>query len=179
MIVANNDKQLIADIYNEYYPLFHKKANVFVTDRYIAEDILQDSFVKVLRNTDKIAHLEKKEQVAYICQIIVNTGIDYIKNIGKNEVENYNSEEELPVCEEVTPEQVIIINEDKKLSRSCMNKLSVADRQLILMYFYEDMEITEISKILHIKEGATRTKISRAKKRLIKLVQKEMKNNER
>ena len=177
--MAPNDKQLIAEIYDKYYPLFHKKATMLVTDNDVADDILHDSFVKVLKNTEKISSLEQNEQVAYICQIIVNTGIDYLKNKKKISVRNFGDDEELPVCEEVTPEQVIIINEDKKLSRSCMNKLSVADRQLVLMYFYEDMEISEISKILHIKEGATRTKISRAKKRLIKLVQKEMKNNER
>ena len=71
--MAPNDKQLIAEIYDKYYPLFHKKATMLVTDNDVADDILHDSFVKVLKNTDKITSLEQNEQVAYICQIIVNT----------------------------------------------------------------------------------------------------------
>ncbi len=45
-------------------------------------------------------------------------------------------------------------------------KLKEGYREVILLYFYEQMSLKEISKVLHIAEGTVKSRLSRGKKLL-------------
>ncbi len=45
-------------------------------------------------------------------------------------------------------------------------KLRESYREVIILYFYEQMSIKEISKVLHIAEGTVKSRLSRGKKLL-------------
>lgn len=49
-------------------------------------------------------------------------------------------------------------------------KLEERYRSVIILYYYEQMKIREISNILHITEGTVKSRMSRAKQKLRKLL---------
>ncbi|SCW31962.1 RNA polymerase sigma factor, sigma-70 family [Ruminococcaceae bacterium YRB3002] len=47
-----------------------------------------------------------------------------------------------------------------------LNELTVKDRQIIHLYYYEDIALEKIAEILGISEPAARKRLSRARKQL-------------
>lgn len=179
-VMTNKESlNVISQLYDKYYPLFHKKASMFTDNHSEIDDILHDAFVKVIINKEKIAALDIKEQLPYVCAIISNTGRDYLKAKSKCKFVYADLTDNIPDEINVSPEQIIAVNEDKELSLKCFYKLDVKDRVLLQLYYFEEYDAEKIASKLHIKKKHIHQYIFRAKKRLVKLVQKELKQYEK
>lgn len=163
----------IAEIYDEYYPLFHKKASVFTDSKEEIEDILHDAFVKVIIHKNQIENMDISESVPYICKVIKNTACDYAKKYSRYEAETVIEE----VSDDVSPEEILLIQEDTELAKKCFKKLSEKDRKVLQLYFYEDYDYNQLSEALNIKTKNIRMVVCRAKARLIRNFRKEDKEN--
>lgn len=176
-MTKNDSLNIIAELYEKYYPLFHKIASTFTNNKSEMEDVLHDAFVKVLVKKDRIAELKDNERVSYICTVIANTGRDYLKKKIKYTYDVLTEE----IADEinVSPEQIILVNEDKELSIRCFHKLKSEDRALLQLYYFEEYEPEQIASRIGIKKKYIHQYIYRAKKRLIKLIWEEMKSDEK
>lgn len=178
-MTEKESRDSISLLYDKYYPLFHKKAATFTDDQSEVEDILHDSFVKVLLRKEQIADMLLNEQISYVCTVITNTGIDYLKYKSRYVFVSEDLLDDIPDDIDVSPEEVLAVNEDKELSLKCFYKLNVKDRALIHLYYYEEYDAAKIAKCLHIKRKYIHQYIYNAKKRLAQLVKKELKSYEK
>ena len=117
-------------------------------------DAISSTTVKVFEN---IHTLKKEEYVkTWITRILINEcykicnknkKIIYLENVQQKNLVHNDTHEEL---------------EFKNLIRNLNDEL----KEIVILYYFEDFSIKEISKIIKIPEGTVKTRLSRARKKL-------------
>ena len=57
--------------------------------------------------------------------------------------------------------------------RECLKALSEDYKKVVVLYYFNDLSYKEISAILNISEGTVKSRLSRAKEKLSKIIDKE------
>lgn len=138
-----------------------------VKDEAAADDVVQDTFIKVYKTIDRI-ELSKKFS-SYLFQIAKNTGISYLRSRKptlpiSNEV--FDSEKE-------RPEEKFEKIEKKAITQKAIEKLEGKYKKIITLYYFHELSYREIAKKLKLPMGTVKTNLLRAKSSL-----KEMLKNE-
>jgi RNA polymerase sigma-70 factor (ECF subfamily) len=143
----------------------------YTHDRYEAENILQDGFIKVfegIRNFKPTGSLE-----GWIRRIIVNTAIDYYRKIKKLQFTKVELEDaENSAQASVDPEELDNISVDELAA--LIQKLPEGSRVIFNLYVTEGYNHRQIAEILGISEGTSKSQYSRARM----LLQNQLKKNE-
>lgn len=123
-----------------------------VNDYHIAEDILQETFVKVINNTDKF--LNGSNAKAWIYTIARNTSLNYLKNKNREVIK-----QDIVVCDDrCDNEEVLSSMEFLRL----IEPLSLEEKQIVALRLSCNLGYFQISKILNISVINLRKKYSRA-----------------
>jgi RNA polymerase sigma-70 factor, ECF subfamily len=150
------------EIYKLYYKAMYNTAYRIVNNTAEAEDVMQDAFLDAFR---KIASFDGKATFgAWLKRIVINKSIDLCKNkresIPLNEAEyevpDFQDEDHL----EVLPYRINQI-------RGQIEKLPDQYRIIISLFLLEGYDHEEIAQILDISYQNSRTRFSRARKRLL------------
>ncbi len=129
-----------------------------------ASEILNDSFLKVFKNIKK--YDEKKAFRPWLKTIVVNTAIDYYR---KNAKFRATLEIEEAEQEAINVDQIDSLNlEDIK---KILDQLPEMYRLVFNLYEIEGYTHKEIANNLKIDESTSRSYLTRAKKKLRKLVE--------
>ncbi len=162
-------EQHLNELLDLYGQRIQRLIYTYVKDKYIAEDLTQEVFIKVFQNL----HLFREESSIYtwIYRIAVNKSKDYLRtawvrkttNLLKTIVKDNFTSAENTYLKKV--ENAYLID--------TILKLQVEYREVILLYYIEELTINEINEVLNLKESTIRTRLRRGKERLRKLMQRE------
>lgn len=131
-------------IYNFTYRL--------TSNREEAADITQETAIKAWKNIDRFQVGQKWK--TWIYAIARNTAIDHLRKkrslvftdtelaSGENPAID-NKEDDLPL-----PDKVAMELEDKQLLGNALDKLSPLYREVLYLYYYEDMTLQEVADLL-------------------------------
>ena len=137
----------------------------FVNDYQIAEDLLQETFIKLKQS----AYLYKPDTnaSAYLLQIAKNTAIDYLRK----EKQNVNLE-----LNEKTPAKSEDITEKLYLHKIINDTLPQGERQILILHLEYGYKMREIAKILNIPLGTALWKYNKSLKALKKAIENQDEN---
>ena len=134
----------------------------FTGDYDKAKDIAQDVFLKVFV---KISSFEGKSSFAtWLHRVAINTCLDELKKTKKKSFLIFSDSDEMDNIED---KSLADDNEVPDIDLK-MNKLSKQQRTAIILRFYNDMTIDEISQIMECSDNTVRTHIYRAVEKLKK-----------
>ena len=149
-----------------------------IRDKNMAEDIVQESFFKIVNNLDKILSQERDRKKAYVLRIVKSTTLDFMRK-EKHWRKGAISLEDLSVelsSKGLSVEEIIILNEKSLEVEECLHMLSEKDEQIIIAKYYQGYSAQEICKLIGVEsESTVRSMIYRAKNRLLAIMKKEMK----
>ena len=133
----------------------------YIGDDDAANDLLQETFLKVWQNLDKFRNQAMIS--TWIYRIAVNTCLTYLRS------EKRQAKDELtPELEETRSEEFSEKNEQVALLYKCISKLEESERIIITMVL-DEVPYNEIAEISGISEGNLRVKVHRIKQRLTEL----------
>ncbi|WP_353136391.1 RNA polymerase sigma factor [Pseudopedobacter sp.] len=136
----------------------------YTNDEDSANDLLQETFIKVWQNLDKFRNQSMIS--TWIYRIAVNTCLTYLKK------ENRQQKDELtPNIIENHKEDISEKEEQVKVLYKCIAQLEETDRLIITMVM-DEVPYQEIAEISGISEGNLRVKIHRIKNKLTELYNK-------
>lgn len=146
-------------------------AYIYVKDKHKAEDIFQEVFIKIFKkyHTFKGNSSEK----TWIMRITVNVCKDYFKSFWvKRVLLNSDREEDIESYSEKynsesLDDSIIKSIESRELLGEVMN-LSLKYKEVIILYYYQQLTTKEISEMLKLPEGTIRTRLFRARELLKK-----------
>jgi RNA polymerase sigma-70 factor (ECF subfamily) len=146
-------------IYNKYYTEIYLYAFSLCKDHYIAQDLTGDTFYKAMLSIDDtIQHIKY-----WLLRVCKNLFLDYVR---KNSRLSIGDGLEDILSTEESPLDKIIENEEKrKLYKHVMN-LHPSYREIIILYYYCGLTLKEMSCQTGLTEGAVKTLLYRARKKL-------------
>ena len=147
--------------YEAFSPLVYRIALSHVKSREDAEDLLHDVFIKFMEKMPKLRHDEHKR--AWLVRVTVNTCLDALR---KKQYRNHLSLDE--VAETASSERT-----EKADVFYALEALSSQDKTIILLHDLEGYPLKDISFMLGITLSAAKMRLSRARDRLKKLMERE------
>jgi RNA polymerase sigma-70 factor, ECF subfamily len=133
----------------------------YVKNKALAEDLTQDIFVKCYNSLH--TYNKKSKLRTWLWRIAINHCKDYIKSwYNKNVIVIDEQIHTTFKQTENVEETVIQKDEDEQLTSAVMN-LPIKYREVIFLFYYEELSIKEIAEITEIKENTVKTRLRRAK----------------
>lgn len=141
-----------------------------------AEEIAQDAFIKAYRSLRNFRN--KSSFSTWLFRIVYNTSISLVRSRKKGVL----AIEEFPA--DAVDFLGINRNEEEaaedyrnSLINFALQKVSEDDRGLITLYYYDDLDTEEISKITGISKSGIKVRLFRARKKMADIISKvEQKN---
>lgn len=163
--IRSGDTKAYAQLVNRYKDLVYTLALRMVKHREEAEEVAQDTFVKVFRSLNRFKGDSKFS--TWIYKITYNTSLDRLKKNKKHyndiEIDDYTFNQ-LGTIDNALDN---LINEEKsKLIRQCIDKLPEDSSSLLTLFYFEELSLDEISKIINIEVNTVKVKLFRARKKL-------------
>ncbi len=149
-------------IVGQYQLSLLRMCYLHLRDKSLAEDAVQETFLKVYRSLDSFEG--QCSEKTWIMKIAMNTCHD----INRSSWYRFISSEITP---DMLPEPSTELEEhDEVLTLAVMN-LPRKLREVILLYYYQDMSVIEISDSLGISQSSVSGRLKRAKDKLRKSIE--------
>jgi RNA polymerase sigma-70 factor (ECF subfamily) len=172
---ARSDEALVASIQEgEVYAFEHlvkryqRRLHSFVLravrDDQAAADVVQESFISVYKTIDRI-DTNKKFSI-YLFSIARNNSISYLRAKKKQ----VSLEDIVLIEEDESLYEKIAVGERQHVVRKALSLLEDKYRQVIRLYYFDDLSYEEIGKAMRLPINTVRTHLFRAKEMLRKLL---------
>lgn len=176
-IENDDDRAFLLMVYSEYYDLMKRKARIIVKDEGIAEDMLQETILKLIPHVSMLRTLKKNLLVSYICKTINSVSIDYYRKHLRKESKSFFADESDLILdiEDASPppmDHYERIETYSELGQTVM-KLSLKDQHILYYKYNLGYSDKKIAKLMGIEYGNLRVALLRAKNRLRKLLLRE------
>ncbi len=143
---------LSSDLYRLAFLLLKSQAD--------AEDALQDLFIKLWNNREKLD--EVKNPKGYALILMKHSCIDRIRKSGQTTVLEQGKE----VPAECTPEKAASDKEMLRIMEETLRRLPPDQQRVVRMHFYEDRDYEEIAEKTGLTQGNVRVLVSRARDKI-------------
>lgn len=151
-------EQRYNEIVENYSDMIFRIAYQYLFNKYDAEDIVQEVFVKLL--TKRVFFKDEEHIKSWLIRVTINQCLDYKKSLTKKStVPIENMEIPFEQKEGEILEELQLLKED--------------ERNVLYLYYYEGYKIKEIAKILKQKQNTINSKLTRARKRLKEIMEVE------
>lgn len=164
-----NDNKSKEMVYKSFYGYLMGVILRYVEDRNDAEELVNDSFIKIFKNISQFSAPKYNDQMqkafkGWIAKISSRTAIDFLR--GKRTFLYVDDMTELqqPITELNAVSQLNVQDMMKML-----NKLPETHKLVFNMYEIEGFSHEEISKMMNIPESSCRVYLTRAKNKLREL----------
>jgi len=167
-ILAGDSKEF-AVLVEQYKGVVFTVALRMLQHREEAEEVAQDTFVKVFRSLDKFKGDSKLS--TWIYRIAYNTCLDRLKKSGRNRQDVAIDEiEGFEIKSVDNALDSIVKSERAVLIRKCIEKLSSKDAALLTLFYLEEKNLNELGQILKMNESSVKVGLFRARGRLAKIL---------
>lgn len=175
--IANSrrsQEQLFKLFYGKMLPVCLR----YIPDRDSAQEVLQEGFIKVFEKLEAFDHKGSFE--GWIRRIIANTAIDAIRKSKKNPfLTDDDNDFKLGASDPmIEVEEMELTDIKAQFAMEAIQMLSPAYRTVFSMFVLEDYSHKEISEILGISEGTSKSNLAKAKMNLQRIINEKFINVE-
>lgn len=170
-IENDSEREIILKIYHEYYPLMLYEAERIIKDRGLAEDIVQDSIIKLFEKAATLKDLAAPQLAFYVRMTARNTAINYYNKQTKNpktiSLLGYDDDFTSKLADtDDLPEEKVEREETSRQVTSIINELPEKQRDMLYYKFYLGLSDKEIAAKMDTTANSVHVYISRIKKKL-------------
>ena len=171
--IISGDTQEFSILVDQYKDLVFTVAIRTLKNREEAEEVAQDTFIKVFKSLKNFKGDSKLS--SWIYRIAYNTCLDRVKK-HKKELKN-------TLIEEVRSEAVmemgnaldeLVMEERVETIKRCMQLLSPVDAALLTLFYFEEKDLKETAKVLDLSANTAKVKLFRARNRLGTILKKQL-----
>lgn len=173
--ILNGDPNAYAVLVDRYKDLVYTLAIRMVKNREDAEEVSQDTFIKAYNSLSRFKGESKFS--TWIYKVAYNTSLDRLKKIKRQ----YNT----VAIDEYTEHQVKSIDnaldkieeqERQKAIKACMDLLPGDDSFILTLFYFEELSLDEISKVMGLKPNNVKVKLFRSRKKLATVLKEQLDN---
>lgn len=179
-ILKRKDQLAYATLMNKYKKAVYFTVLKMVSNKDDAEDLTMQAFTKAFRSLDKYDNSYAFS--TWLFRIASNNAIDHLRkkrlsttsldvNIYDDDAEGGAKMSSTLVDENADPESAMLRGQRSLIMREVINTLDEKYRELIQMYYFEELKYEEIADQLKIPLGTVKVRLRRAKDFLAKLLE--------
>lgn len=157
--MAEIKKEQFSKLIKSYSGSMYRLAAGMLQNQQDAEDAVSEAVLRACENIGKLRSTEKFK--AWIMQITANEARK-IYNQRKRTFVSEHLEEWMPAFED-----------DHHELWDAVMKLDVVFREAIILFYYDRLSIREIAKVLKVKEGTVKSRLSRGKSQLREMLEED------
>lgn len=161
------DSKSFEDIVNSYQSRIFNVVNKILKDEDASNDIVQDVFVTLY---EKGETFESRSSIyTWLYRIATNKSIDYIRKISREKKHQKGLFHIDNVSEKSHDDNI----NDRIVVAHALEALDETFREPLILAEYENMSYAQISEELNIEINTVRTRIFRARKKMLSILKKE------
>lgn len=147
-------------LYIKYHRELYLYAFSLCKNHHLAQDLTSDTFFKAYLSIDDVSYFKY-----WLFRVCKNLYLDYLKRNSK-----YSSVTilEATLYSDETPLDKMIESEEKKHLYHLVINLNESYKEMLILYYFCGFSLKEISRSRNITEGAAKTMLFRARKKLKK-----------
>lgn len=163
-MMLDEREQIIDQLMREYSDDILHLVYTYVKNRTIAEDLAQEIFIKCY---EKLNQFNQQSTIkTWLYRIASNHCKDYLRSWHYRKITLSNKVfDHIPSKSKQVEEEVIKQSEENSLTNAVMN-LPLKYREVVFLHYYEELSLTEISKITSVNINTLKTRLKRAKELL-------------
>lgn len=157
-------EELLVELMNAHGDSLKRTAFVMSGDLELSEDLTQETFIKFYKNHHNFRG--ESTYKTYLFRILINQ----IKMYHRQNKTLVNQKEFSPLYDQqVSFEDVLVSTIDLN---KALSSLKEGYRNPIILYYYNDLSIEEVSTTLKLSISATKMRLKRGKKQLKQMLEK-------
>ncbi|MEK3763958.1 MULTISPECIES: RNA polymerase sigma factor [unclassified Solibacillus] len=142
----------IEEVMHTYTDYLFRIAYYYVKDSHMAEDIVQDVFMKLYCSN----YVEQGELKAYLSRITANASKDYLKSWAYRKIK---LTEKLFSKENVLHRDHLVHQEELNTIDKAILALPLKQREVIVYYYLESLSTKEISELVERPESTVKSRL--------------------
>ena len=164
--IRHNDKKAFESIFHEYFHALHEYAYFYIGNSQLAEDIVQDIFLKLWDSRDRLTiHTSLK---GYLFRSIHNNCIQYLRH--RVVEQNHHAIHQAKLEEAILMNRLffesgltkLFENDIESLVNKAIEDLPGTTREIYMLSRYKYLKNSEIAKKISLTEKSVEYHISRA-----------------
>lgn len=162
--------QAFEEVFNLYKDDVYRFAYLVIRDNALAQDVVQEAFLKVFRSVGNFQH--RSSFKSWLYRVAVNESITILRR--------RKIKEELAPAHEVVsraasaiqprsawqPEEAALENEVRDALRQAIERLDPLHRSVIVLKYYHEFSDTEIANVLGCPQGTVKSRLHRGRELL-------------
>lgn len=144
----------------------HQTAFLILHDYTLAEDAVQEALIQI-HSSLKRYDSKKASFKTWINRIVVHCAL---KQARKKRF-TFEFKDELQKKSTDTPHIHLMLKEESQLISDCIQQLAPKYRTVIVLYYFQELSVKNISKVLNIREGTVKSRLYKSRKKLSVLFQ--------
>lgn len=161
-IIEGDNKYSVNDAVEEYAAMLYRLAMTRMKQKEDAEEVVQDTFLKLVQHTQKGKVFRDKEHLkAWLLTVAINRGKSILTLIWNTKTEGMDN----------LPEAAA--KEDNPGAYEYVMRLSEKYRIVIDLFYYEGLSTQEISKVMKMKLATVRSYLLRGREKLKEMMEKD------
>ncbi|GJM79301.1 MAG: RNA polymerase sigma factor SigW [Paenibacillus sp.] len=178
-LARKGDQGAFAELVDLYKDKLYHLAYRMLSNRHEAEDIVQETFLRVHKNW--IRYDDKQKFSTWIYRIATNLCIDrlrkrkpsYYLDAEMNDQEGMDGYTLIP-GDERTPESEYLLSETQQTIHQAIDGLPAKYKSVIVLRYLQEMSLQEISEVLDMPVTTVKTRVHRGREFLRKKLEHKM-----
>lgn len=166
-----SQRSLFEQLYLAHRDRMFYIANGILRDTHWAEDAVSEAFLKIAKNMKKISTMNSQEQVSFFVIIVRSCAIDIYRKRQK-ETGIWEDTQEHSDGQYTVADTIFSTEGYQRLLRA-IDSLPDLYGDVMRLYYVHEYSGAEIAKLLGIQENTVHTRLSRGRKKLMELLNKE------
>jgi RNA polymerase sigma-70 factor (ECF subfamily) len=162
--LRQDDLDALGVLFERYRDRVFRTALVIVRDPAVAEDILQDCFLKVHANAQRID--TERPLAPWLYRVTVNLSYTWLSR-GKNHRTSLEAVVDMLISPmKQAPDRLTEQTELRQNVRKAINDLSIDQRVVVVLYYLNALNLQDIAEILDLPIGTVKSRLFYARENL-------------
>ncbi len=168
-------KQMLEEIYNTYYPMMFTTAAQLMPDSMSSvEDVLQNSFLRILSHLEIISQMSEPGTRAYILRIVEREALQFLRkektalgcSVPLDEQHTAHLASDEDILDDICARETM----DELMQMICA--MPKDHRDLLELYYVSHLSLKEIAAHFQLPYDTVKKRFQRGKKALVKKIMK-------
>lgn len=148
VLYGHGDEDALAELVNRHKDKLYTSIVLLVRDQYLAEDIFQETFIKIIDTIRSGRYTEKGKFLPWAVRIAHNLCVDHFRRIKRTPIIRTSDDKDifnvLPFSEPCA-EDIMIARQSHDSVRKMLNLLPAEQREVIILRHYAGLSFKEIA----------------------------------